>query len=290
MKRLFFLLILPFIFQALPATENQAGKKVLLAILARNKAHVLPTYLTCINNLTYDKQAMTVYINSNNNEDATREILQAWADAHKDDYSNILLDFHDVKGLGDDKPHEWTAQRFKVLAKIRNKSLQMAKEHGCDFYFVVDCDNFIIPCTLSELIKKDKPIIAPMLRSIPEPNDPFSNYFCAIDDNGYYRDHPTYMKILERKITGTYKVPVVHCTYLIKAEYLDKLSYIDNSDDYEFVIFSRIARQKGVGQYICNEKEFGTMIHFYSSYTLAQEAERVALIPSLLPEHYDYPE
>lgn len=288
MKRLLFILVLPFIFQALPAAE--ADKTVLIAILARNKAHVLPAYLTCIDNLSHDKKAITVYINSNNNQDDTREILQSWAEAHRNDYRDILIDFHDVKDLNPDKPHEWTAQRFKILATIRNKSLQMAKEQGCDFYFVVDCDNFIIPCTLKELIKKDKPIIAPMLRSIPEPNDPFSNYFCAIDDNGYYRDHPTYMKILDRKIIGTYKVPVVHCTYLIKAEYLDKLNYIDNSNDYEFVIFSRTARKNGVGQYICNEKEFGTMIHFYSGLTLEQEAARVAQIPSLLPENYDYPE
>lgn len=288
MKRLMLLFILPFIFQSLPADEGD--KTVLLAILARNKAHVLPAYLTCIDNLTYDKKAITVYINSNNNQDGTGEILQSWAEARKEDYRNILIDFHNVEDLGADKPHEWTAQRFKILAKIRNKSMHMAKEHGCDFYFVVDCDNFIIPCTLSDLVKKDKPIIAPMLRSIPEPNDPFSNYFCAVDENGYYRDHPTYMKILERKIKGTYKVPVVHCTYLIKAQYIDKLNYIDNTNDYEFVIFSRIARQKGVGQYICNEKEYGTMIHFYSGYTLEEEAARVAKIPSLLPEHYDFPE
>lgn len=271
--------------------EEGPSKKVLLAILARNKAHVLPAYLTCIENLDYDKRDITVYINTNNNEDATKELLQEWVTCHEQDYNNIIVESQDIKNLPPSKPHEWNAQRVKILGKIRNKSLQIAKEQKCNYYFVVDCDNFIIPCTLKELIKKDKPIIAPLLRSIPVPGDPFSNYFCAIDENGYYRDHPTYMKILERKITGTFKVPVVHCTYLIKAEVIDQLNYLDKSSDYEFVIFSRIARQNGVGQYICNEKEFGTMLHFYTSLTLSEEAERVAEIGAFLPEpEYEYPE
>ena len=46
-----------------------------------------------------------------------------------------------------------------MLGAIRNKSLQQAKEQKCDFYFVVDCDKFITPCTLKELVNKDKPII-----------------------------------------------------------------------------------------------------------------------------------
>lgn len=288
------ILILPFaalLESGAVAADASSTKKVLLAILARNKAHTLPKYLTCLENLDYDKKAITVYINTNNNEDATKEMLLEWVNCHEGDYNKIIVEAQDIKGLPATKPHEWNAQRFKVLGKIRNKSLQMAKEQKCDYYFVVDCDNFIAPFTLKELVKKDKPIIAPMLRSIPEPRDPFSNYFCAIDENGYYRDHPTYMKILERKITGTFKVPVVHCTYLIKSEVIDQLNYLDKSSDYEFIIFSRIARQNSVGQYICNEKEFGTMLHFFTSLTLSEEAERVAEIATLLPEpEYEYPE
>ena len=168
-------------------------------------------------------------------------------------------------------PHDWNSKRFRVLAKIRNKSLEKAKETKSDYYFVVDCDNFIAPYTLSDLIAKDKPIIAPMLRAIPEFNDLYSNFFCAVDPNGYYKPDPLYEKLLLRKVVGTLPVPVVHCTYLIKNEVLDKLSYIDGTRDYEFVIFSRLARQNDVSQWICNEKEYGTLIHFFTSHTLEQE-------------------
>jgi len=277
--RLCFLLLS---FSCALQAEEAADKTVLLAVLAKNKAHVLPAYLRSIDNLDYDKKLITVYINTNNNQDSTKELLDAWVEKNGAQYRSIIMESHEVAGASITKPHEWTAERFKVLATIRNKSMQKALEANCDYYFVVDCDNFISPCTLKELIAKNKPIIAPMLRAVPEPCDAYSNYFCDISETGYYKDHPNYRKILYREMTGTFQVPVVHCTYLIQAPYINKLNYIDNTNDYEFVIFSRGAREKGIEQYICNEKDFGTLLHFYSEeMTLAEEAARVATIPGL---------
>jgi hypothetical protein len=152
--------------------------------------------------------------------------------------------------------------------------MRKALETKCAYYFVVDCDNFIIPCTLETLIAKDKPIIAPMLRSKPHPNDPYSNYFCAITKEGYYSPHENQSKIFCRAMVGTFRVPLVHCTYLIKSQYIPKLTYVDDSGDYEFVIFSRSARNNNVQQYICNEKEFGWLLHFYENISLEEEKKR----------------
>lgn len=270
------ILVCCFILPCLGRIEavSPKDKTVLLAILARNKAHILPKYLECLDHLEYNKKLITVYINTNNNEDNTQEILEQWAEKNKDVYRLIEFENHEVKGMSSSRPHEWTPERFKVLATIRNKSLQKAKEHKTDYYFVVDCDNFITPFTLSHLVRKDKPIIAPMLRAVPEPNDAYSNYFCDVSETGYYKNHPDYSKILHRQMIGTFKVPVVHCTYLIKSKYLDKLNYIDNTEDYEFVIFSRTARDNHVDQYICNEKNFGVLLHFYNDLSLEEEKQR----------------
>ena len=54
--------------------EANEGEKVLIAILARNKAHLLPEYLDSIKNLEYDKKSIVIYINTNNNHDKTKEI------------------------------------------------------------------------------------------------------------------------------------------------------------------------------------------------------------------------
>lgn len=263
----------------LPA--EQEDKTVLLAILARNKAHVLPKFLDCIDKLDYDKKLISVYINTNNNEDKTKEILQSWADKNAKNYRHIIFKSHDVKNISDSNPHDWTAERLFVLGCIRNESLQKAKIYNCDYYFVVDCDNFIIPTTLKDLVKKDKPIIAPMLIPVPEKDDVYSNYFCAVDEYGYYAQHQNYEEIFFRRKVGTFEVPVVHCTYLIKTPIIDQLTYVDGYDDYEFVIFSRTARERGIKQYICNEDNYGFLIHFYDDPSLEVEQERVAKLSYL---------
>lgn len=254
---------------------EESEPTVLLAILARNKAHVLPKFLNSIDNLDYNKQLITVYINTNNNQDDTLAIIEKWMDKNRGSYKHIEVESHEIAGASSTRPHEWTSDRFKLLGTIRNKSLQKTKDYHCDYYFVVDCDNFIAPFTLKELIHKKLPIVAPLLYPIPEDNDPYSNYFCAVSENGYYQDHPDYLKILQRQMVGTFKVPVVHCTYLIQSTYLDKLTYVDGTHDYEFVIFSRSARNNHVDQYICNEKLFGTLIHFRKDLSLEEEKNRI---------------
>lgn len=270
-KNFFILLFCLTLFKQQPGYSED--KTVLLSILARDKAHVLDQYLDCIENLDYNKKLITIYINTNNNRDNTEEILNKWTEKNKAHYCQIILDSHKVENLPTTNPHDWEAVRFKVLGNIRQKSMQKTKEYGCDYYFVVDCDNFILPCTLKELVKQDKPIIAPLLHSIPEQKDLYSNYFCAISATGYYQDHPDYLKILNGTMAGTFKVPVVHCTYLINSAYVDKLRYIDDTNDYEFVVFSRSARENSVDQYICNEKEFGTLVHFYNNVSLEEEKQ-----------------
>lgn len=270
---LFFLLVFSFFIGHCEALEKEEKKKtVLLAILARNKAHVLKEYLEKIENLDYDKKLIYIYINTNNNCDQTKEILLQWIEDNKSLYADINFESVEFDNLTSTKPHDWNAERFHALATIRNKSLQKTKDFHCDYYFVVDCDNFIAPYTLKSLIAHDKPIIAPMLRSIPEENDSYSNFFCAVSPSGYYQAHSDYSHILHRLKIGVFKVPVVHCTYLIKADYLDRLNYIDGTPDYEFVIFSRLARNNHIDQYLCNDRDYGTLLHFFENPTLAEEA------------------
>ena len=253
--------------------KKDTGKSVLLAILARNKAHVLPYYLRCIDAQQYDKKLITVYINTNNNDDDTKKILQDWAAGRKAEYKDIIFESHTVKKELSQDPHDWTPTRFKVLAKIRNKSLKKAQEYHCDYYFVVDCDNFIAPCTLRALVEKDKPIIAPLLRSIPNDNDMYANFFPDINENGRFKITPDYNEIVLRKKLGTFQVPVAHCTYLVKSEYIDKLTYLDGTDEYEFLIFSKSARDNNVPQFLCNEHKFGVQLHPPENCSLQQEHE-----------------
>lgn len=254
---------------------EETNKTVLLAILARNKAHTLPYYLRCLDNLDYDKKSITVYINTNNNDDDTETILRNWAKRNEDTYNKIIFESHHVDSLSSENPHAWHGARFRALGAIRQQSMLKTKEYGLDYYFVVDCDNFIAPETLRVLVQEDKPIIAPMLLAKPKLGDSYSNYFCDIDPVGLYKDHEDYYKILLKQKTGSFKVPVVHCTYLVNAEHIDKLRYVDGTDMWEFVIFSTSARNSGVDQYICNKQDFGFLLHPPENITLAEEAALV---------------
>ncbi len=248
-------------------------QSVMIAILARNKAHVLPTFLNCIENLDYDKRKITLYINTNNNCDETEELLEKWAARVADSYAAVLFEHIEVENLNDLHMHNWNPDKWKKLGAIRNRSLEKAKSLRCSYYFVCDCDNFVAPETLRYLVNEDKPIIAPLLRSVTIENDPYCNFFPAINENGYCKNHPDYDVIFNRKKKGSFQVPLVHQVYLVKTDCIDRLTYIDGSDDWEFIIFAKSAREAGVEQYICNALDFGTFLHFPENPSLDEEKQ-----------------
>ena len=231
--------------------------RILLAILAKQKEEMLPLYLECIEALDYPKSAISLYIRTNNNTDATERILADWLARVTPLYADVEYDAADViEPVQQFAAHEWNATRFRVLGRIRDVSLHKTLENDCAFYFVADVDNFIRPSTLRELVALDLPIVAPLLRSI-EPGRFYSNYHAEIDANGYYRNCDQYMWILNRWIRGVIEVPVVHTTYLVRADVIGELAYQDETSRHEYVVFSDIARQHGVAQYIDNRQVYG---------------------------------
>ena len=236
-------------------------KTVFFSILTRNHGKFLPNYFRMLEEQTYDKKLITVYINTNNNDDNTLELITEWINKNALKYRNVIFE------KGEDHPlitkdaywEDNGSVRLQKMAKVRNRSLDICRLEKTDYYFVCDTDNWICPSTLNCLIQKQKPIVAPFLKNYNECNG-YSNYFCAVDRNGYMDDHPEYKDIWLREKLGTFKVPLVHCTYLIDCKYLDKLSYTSDywgTHHYEFVIFANNAREQNVDQYICNEKMFG---------------------------------
>ena len=231
--------------------------RVLVAILAKQKEPSLPFYLECIEALDYPKSSIFLYIRTNNNTDATERILREWVARVGHLYADVEFDAEDVAARVEQfRVHEWNAARFRVLGRIRNISLQRALERGCDFYFVSDVDNFVRPCTLRELVALNLPIVAPLLRVI-DPRIIYSNYHAEIDANGYYTASDQYHWVLNRWIRGVLEMPVVHCTYLIRADVLNDLTYEDGTNRFEYVVFSDSARNARVPQYLDNRQIYG---------------------------------
>jgi hypothetical protein len=229
------------------ASTSSAMPRILLAILAKNKEGHLPLFLSCIEALDYPTDRISLYVRTNNNTDSTAKILGEWLDRVGNRYFHVEFDDNDVpERVQDFGEHEWNVVRFSVLGRLRQLSMTRTRERGCDFYFVVDVDNFIRPPTLRNLVSLNLPIVAPLLKCA-DPASPFySNFHHGVDLNGYYRATPEYYAILSQNSPGIHDVAVVHCTYLVRADVISKLTYDDGSQRYEYVIFSDSARRAGI--------------------------------------------
>lgn len=226
-----------------------------IAILAKDKAHTLPMYLELLEQQTFAANKTFLYIRTNNNTDDTANILKQWVDKVGYKYAGVHFDASDVaEKVQDYKQHEWNALRFKVLGKIRQDSLDFARNNN-SHYFVADCDNFIHPHTIQTLYDTKLPIVAPFLKGAD--TGFYANYHSAVDSNGYFLNAPQYEAILTRQLKGLIEQPVVHCTYFIRHDVLDKMSYDDNSFRYEYVIFSDKARNQNIPQYLDNREMYG---------------------------------
>ena len=274
------------------------SKSVFLAIITANCGEKLNIFLKCIEDLDYDKKSICIYINTNNNRDNTVHILLNWIEKNHLNYKNIIFDYKDDPRLTSHIVgwEDSLGARLDVMAQIRQRSIDRCIEEKSDYYFCIDTDNWIRPCTLKHLIEKDKPIVAPLLHIFSEQHI-YTNYFAGVRFNGFYpeKDEPiyvmnscdiptkipvdeTYSTITEYELEelniniwrrdkepyiGTLEVPLVHCCYLIKCEYLKDLTYISSSkynnggSHYEFITFSNSARLNKVSQWICTEELFG---------------------------------
>jgi len=226
---------------------------ITIAILAKEKGHVLPTFLKCIENQTFPKNRTYIYIRSNNNKDNTSEILQTWVNQNKHLYIDIYEDYTNVEqNIEQYSPHEWNSLRFKILGKIRKDSIIWALNKQ-SHYFVVDCDNFIFDMTLETLHKTKLPVVSPLLKS----STYYSNFHNKIDDRGYFVQNTDYYDILNQKIKTCISMDVVHCTYFIRREYLEQMEYIDNTERHEYVIFSHNCRTKNILQFLDTRNIYG---------------------------------
>ena len=250
---------------------------VFLALLVKQKEAVLPLFLESLNDWDYPKENIFIYIRTNNNTDNTKQLLEEWIEEYGDKYKGLIYNSEDVpEKVEKYDVHFWNGERFRVLGKIRQESMNQALLTDCEYYFVVDTDNFLFPETLKELVKLDLPIVAPFLRyavALGENADTpveaakreghmsryYSNYHDKVDDFGSIIPEDLYYKILNQEVRGLIECMCVHCTYLIKREYLSELNYLEQSDRWEYMVFSNSARDKGITQYIDNRTIYGVL-------------------------------
>ena len=109
---------------------SQSTEFITVAILAKDKAHTLPLYLSCLERQSWPASNTYLYIRTNNNNDETAEILSNWIDRVGSKYAKIYFDDTDVaEPVQEFGQHEWNYIRFKVLGDIRQDSVDWAHKN-----------------------------------------------------------------------------------------------------------------------------------------------------------------
>lgn len=284
MKQLTYLLIgvaLALGIGAYYKSQTDDRPQVFAGVIIEEFDAMVPLHLSTIEKWDYPKQKIAMEVHLVTGNDPVREQLDAWVKKNRSAYRSLELI--------DDRPMVANAGSRtdvnRALALVKDTLMAVSKERQCDYCFITSSDTLLRPYTLSFLVEKKKPIIAPMLFPVPKPGDPYRNFFAATNDNGYYKDDPLYSPIASRRITGTFALPCVHKAYLIDTQHLDKLSFSKNFSDWEFIAFSKNARNSNTQQYLTNEREFGVFLLFDGS-VAANERQKYSLTDSPLSQEY----
>lgn len=230
------------------------NNNILIAILAKEKNHVLPEYLACIESQTYPKSLIHLWIRTNNNKDDTAITLKRWVNRVGSKYASVHFDDSNVSTRVEDYgQHEWNAPRLNVLCAIRNESIEAAKKLNAHF-FIADCDNFIAPHTLQKLADTGLPAVAPFLTC---KGSGYSNYHHCADGDGYFKNCAEYGSI--QTVPALHEVDVIHCTYFIRNSTLPFSRYVDGTGRYDYVILSHGLRQSNQQQYLDTREVYGCL-------------------------------
>ncbi|XP_050432465.1 glycosyltransferase 25 family member [Adelges cooleyi] len=237
---------------------------VFVAILVRNKAHTLPYFLSAFESLDYPKDRIHLWIRSDHNSDTSPQVLNEWISTSGTAYHSIDIKINKESSQYDEEigPAHWPNSRFQHIIELKETAINSARNFWADYIWFLDCDVFMINrLTLKLLIKKNYPVVAPMLKS----DGLYSNFWCGMTDNYYYKRTPDYAPIIERKSRGCFHVPMVHSSVLIDLRFqitnhltFDQnllLNYTGPLDD--IITFAISANFSGIPFYVCNDEFYG---------------------------------
>ncbi|KAL0280133.1 UNVERIFIED_CONTAM: hypothetical protein PYX00_001518 [Menopon gallinae] len=238
--------------------------KIFIAILARNKEHTIPYFLSLLEEQDYPKDRISLWFRSDHNRDSTPIIVKTWVDSVKHLYHSVNLTINEGEtDFSDEKsPSHWTKTRFNHVINLREEALNEARRSWADFIMFLDCDIFLTyKHTLEYLVSQEYPVVAPMLKS----NGMFSNFWCGMTSKYYYLRTEDYQPILKRERKGCFHVPMVHSAVMINLNTMvsDRLSFVpSNIPNYkgpvdDIITFAMSANFSGIPLHVCNEEVFG---------------------------------
>ncbi|XP_035253694.1 procollagen galactosyltransferase 1 [Anguilla anguilla] len=254
--------------------------RVLIALVCRNSEHSLPYFLGSIDRLNYPKDRIALWVATDHNEDNTTAVLRDWLIQVQSLYHYVEWRPKEEPQAYEEEagPKHWPNHRYSHLMKLRQTALEAAREMWADYFLLVDCDNLLTnQDVLWKLMRENKTIVAPMLES----RAAYSNFWCGMSSQGYYKRTPAYMPIRKQLRKGCFAVPMVHSTFLVdlRKEASRQLAFHPPHPDYtwafdDIIIFAFSARMADVQMFVCNKENYGYFpIPLRSHGTLKDEAD-----------------
>ncbi|KAM9067583.1 inactive glycosyltransferase 25 family member 3 [Sarcophilus harrisii] len=238
---------------------------VVIAVLARNAGYSLPYYLGALERLDYPRARLALWCATDHNVDNTTEILQEWLTAVGKDYAEVVWRPEGEPRLYPDEesPKQWTKERHQFLMELKQEALDFARAWGADYILFADTDNILTNNqTLKFLIGEGLPVVAPMLDS----QTYYSNFWCGITPQGYYRRTTDYFPTKNRQRQGCFQVPMVHSAFLLalRGKGVDQLAFHPPHPNYtwpfdDIIVFAYSCQAAGVSVHVCNQHRFGYM-------------------------------
>ncbi|XP_074835633.1 procollagen galactosyltransferase 1 isoform X2 [Carettochelys insculpta] len=231
-----------------PESPLQAPR-VLIALLARNAAHSLPATLGALERLRHPKERTALWVATDHNIDNTTAVLREWLINMQTLYHSVeWRPMEEPRSYPDEEgPKHWSNSRYEHVMKLRQAALKSARDMWADYILFVDADNLLTnPDTLGLLMAENKTVVAPMLES----RAAYSNFWCGMTSQGYYKRTPAYIPIRKRDRHGCFAVPMVHSTFLIdlRKEASRDLAFYPPHPDYtwsfdDIIVFAFSCKQ-----------------------------------------------
>ncbi|TDH01961.1 hypothetical protein EPR50_G00168140 [Perca flavescens] len=246
-----------------PEESKMQLPTVVFAIIARNSAHSLPYYLGALERLNYPKDRISVWAATDHNADNTTAILKEWLTVMQKYYHYVEWRPMEqpTSYAGELGPKHWPNTRYEYVMKLKQAALNFARKRWADYILYADTDNILTnPETLNLMIAENKSAVAPMLDS----QGAYSNYWCGITPQGYYRRTAEYFPTRHRHRLGCFAVPMIHSTMLLdlRKEGMKKLAFFPPHKDYswpydDIIVFAFSCRAAEVQMYLCNKERYG---------------------------------
>uniref|UniRef100_A0A8C0ZKK8 Cerebral endothelial cell adhesion molecule n=2 Tax=Cyanistes caeruleus TaxID=156563 RepID=A0A8C0ZKK8_CYACU len=225
-------------------------------------AHSLPHCLGALERLDYPAGSIALCA-TDHNSDNTTAMLQEWLGAVGKDYHSVTWKVQEEPSSYPDElgPKHWSDKRYENVMKLKQEALTYAREQQADYILFVDTDSVLTNNqTLKFLMAQNKSVVAPMLDS----QTFYSNFWCGITPQGYYRRTADYFPTKNRQRVGCFRVPMVYATFLIdlRKEETLQLAFYPPHPNYtwafdDIIVFAYSCQEAGAEVHVCNQHHFG---------------------------------